>query len=136
MLTLAELQTKWEARRDEWRRLGVSVNGEKLAEELLADLAAVDVTLHDVTMSPSEAAAVSNYHPESITRLVRQGKIPNYGTKHRPRVRASDLPKKPAPSKTSNRNRVARTRPAAPSSPVVSIDAIARDAVAGRIGRA
>lgn len=125
MPTLAVLEAKWQQRLSEWRALGVAVNGEKIAGEVLEDLHALSSEQNNVTMSPTEAAAITNYHPESIARLARTGKVPNYGTKHRPRVKVSELPRKAERT-------VAKATSRAASSVAGSI---ALDAVAGRIGR-
>jgi hypothetical protein len=42
-----------------------------------------------------EAALASGYTPDHLSRLVRQGRLVNYGRKHSPRYRAADLPRKP-----------------------------------------
>lgn len=135
-MTLAELRVKWEARRDEWRRLGVSVSGERIADEILSDVTAADAERSDTLLTLPEAAAVTNYHPESIARLVRTGKVKNYGTKHRPRVKLEELPNKARTATPRASAGVAKSRPGAASSLAGSIDSIARDALAGRIGRA
>jgi hypothetical protein len=133
--TLAHLELKWSTRLAEWRRLGVSVSGEKVAEEILSDVKAIGAERSDALLSPAEAGAVANYHPESICRLVRTGKVKNYGTKHRPRVKLGELPTKAAGSSPCRKRRVAKPTQSDASSGVRSIDSIARDALAGRIGR-
>ena len=45
-------------------------------------------------LSLADASARSGYHRESLARLVRSGKLRNYGTPRRALVRAQDLPKK------------------------------------------
>lgn len=136
-MTLAELFLKWTARREEWGALSVSVSGAAIAEEVLSDITAASTAAGEVTVTPTEAAAATNYHPESIARLVRTGKVKNYGTKHRPRVRLSELPKKTAASREPSD--IAQTGPSGASSRAraknITPSSIARDAVAGRIGR-
>ena len=51
---------------------------------------------HTVTLG--EAAALCGYSADHIGTLVRQGRIPNVGRKHAPRVRRADLPVKTATS--------------------------------------
>jgi hypothetical protein len=121
-MTLAELVAKWTAREAEWSQLGVACDGGKLAREILCDLAMVRADASNA-VTPVEAARASGYHPESICRLIRTGKIVNYGTPRRPRVRLDEIPRKAA-------RRVASIAPNDLSSA-----ALARDAIAGRIGR-
>jgi hypothetical protein len=125
-MTAAELRDRWRKRLEEFARLGALVNGEAVAREVLGDLEQLQDHSAEV-LSPTEAGARSGYHPESICRLIRNGKLTNYGTKHRPRVKLSDIPRK-APVRRETV--AARTRRDA-SSP----SAIARDAIAGRFGR-
>lgn len=42
-----------------------------------------------------QASEVSGYSPDQLRRHVREGRLPNHGTKHRPRIRRGDLPRKP-----------------------------------------
>jgi hypothetical protein len=46
-------------------------------------------------MSLSEASRRSGYHPDSLGRMIKRGALQNAGTRTRPKIRASDLPKKP-----------------------------------------
>jgi hypothetical protein len=126
-VTIAELRQRWQERAGEWRRLHVSVDGAALADELLADLEQLERTDEERLYTPTQAAARTGFHPESIARMVRQGRVPNHGTKHRPRVKLSELPKK-AP-------KVAKSGQAGASSAAADTTSIARDAIALRIGR-
>ena len=89
------LLAKWIARRDEYRKLGVLLNGERLCEEVLADLEALSRTETAEVLSLSEAAAISGYTREHLGRLVKQGRLKNVGHPGAPRVIRSDLPVKP-----------------------------------------
>lgn len=40
------------------------------------------------------AGKESGYHKDSLTRLMRKGKIPNVGKPHAPLIRRADLPRK------------------------------------------
>src|SRR3569833_2836680 len=99
-MRLAELETKWTARLQEWRELGVSVNGEKVAAEIVADLRAIALGSDDETLSPRDAAQITGYNAEYIAKLASKGKVANYGTKHRPRVKLSELPRKATVAKS------------------------------------
>ncbi len=46
-------------------------------------------------VSLSEGGRLSGYSPRQLSRLVRRGRIPNYGTETRPKVAVGDLPRKP-----------------------------------------
>jgi hypothetical protein len=64
---------------------------ERVAAELEAELRAganAELTLE-------EAAQECGYHPDSLGRLIREGKLANVGRKHAPCVRRGDLPQKP-----------------------------------------
>src|SRR5687768_12250161 len=63
---------------------------DQAARELEEALTTVDNPL----LTLIQAAERCGYHRESVARLVRRGKLRNYGTPRRPLVRASDLPKK------------------------------------------
>lgn len=58
------------------------------------DLRTVRKNLEEELLTLTEAAKATGYSRGHLGRLVRQGKIPNHGRKHAPRVRLSDLPKK------------------------------------------
>ena len=126
-MTIAELRQRWQERAGEWRRLHVSVDGAALADELLADLEQLECADDERLFTPTQAALRTGFHPESIARMVRKGRVPNHGTKHRPRVKLSELPKK-AP-------KVARRGQAGASSAAADTASITRDALALRIGR-
>jgi len=131
-VSIAALEAKWSARLVEWRELGVTVLGEKIAREILDDLRAVGESTHDeaALYGPSEAGVIVDYHPGSITRLIKQGKVRNYGSKHRPLVKLSELPRK------ATRNAAGAMRPVRLSSDAErSTQALVLDASASRLGR-
>lgn len=49
-----------------------------------------------------QAAAVSGYSIDHLGRLVREGVVPNHGRKGSPRVRASELPRRPIASRAQD----------------------------------
>jgi len=71
----------------------------------------------DERLTLAQAALRSGYSAEHLARLVRVGRLPNAGRRGSPRIRASDLPVRPA------RN-VAAARPGA-YDPVADARAIA-----------
>ncbi len=89
-----EVQERWLARRDEFHRLGVSVNGASLCEEVIADLERLREERDEKKLTLADAAALG-YSREHLARLIRSGKLANAGRKHSPRILAADLPMRP-----------------------------------------
>jgi hypothetical protein len=52
----------------------------------------------------SEAERIGGYSADHLARLVREGKLPNVGRKHAPRIRRTDVPLKPGHALTLERN--------------------------------
>lgn len=46
-------------------------------------------------ISLAEAALVSGYNVDSLGAMIRDGRLSNYGNKRRPKVKRSEIPKKP-----------------------------------------
>jgi hypothetical protein len=92
-MTLAELRQTWAHRRDEWRRLAVSVDGVKVCDEILADLEQLDAAGEEA-LGLVEAAKACGYSADHLGRLVRSGAIPNAGREKAPKIRRRDLPRK------------------------------------------
>ena len=90
-MTLAELRALWMNRRDEWRLLGVQVDGAKLCEAILEDLDQLAHANADELLTLTGAANETGHHPDSIGRAVREGRLPNHGRRNAPRVRRGDL---------------------------------------------
>ena len=86
---------KWTSRRDEFRTLGVQVDGARICDDVLSDFADVVRNESDVVLSLKQAAAHSGYSKGHLGRLVRQGIIPNAGKPQAPRIRTADLPARP-----------------------------------------
>ena len=51
-------------------------------------------TAGDALLGLTDAARATGYSPDHLGRLVRSGKLPNYGRAGCPKVRLSDLPRK------------------------------------------
>src|SRR5687768_3254159 len=98
MLTpISKIIAAWEARLGTCRELRAAVDGAHLCELALADLRRVHEAVEDEALSLREAALTSGYHPDSLTRLVREGRLANVGSPRRPRFRRADLPRRTAP---------------------------------------
>lgn len=94
-MTALEFRQKWEARREEWSRLGISALAGPLLAEVLADLDSVARDEGTELLTLTQAAIRSGYRVDTVGRMVRSGKLANLGRKNAPRVRAADLPRKP-----------------------------------------
>lgn len=111
----ARILAKWVQRRAEWPGLAVRVDGAKLAEEVLADLAALAEVEIGELLTLRAAADECGYDEDSLGRMIRRGRLISYGEKGRPLVRRGDLPRKPgylprAPGgDTFARTRIARS---------------------------
>jgi hypothetical protein len=91
-VTPTEILARWQARRTEWERLKVRVDGATLCNEVIADLEALVESEDGVLLSLTEAASYSGYSREHLGRLVSGGHIRNWGRPSAPRVRRGDLP--------------------------------------------
>jgi hypothetical protein len=90
-----DLLARWAQRRDEWRKLRVAVDGATICEEVLEDLDALQRAEGEAVLKLADAAMVSGYSLDHLARLLRDGKLPNVGRKGAPRIRLTDLPKRP-----------------------------------------
>ena len=95
-MTPGQFLAKWTAEAEAMHRRGVLVNGAGLCHEILTDFRAVMASQAELVLSLPEAAARSGYTAEHLGRMVREGRISNAGRKGSPRIRAADLPRKPA----------------------------------------
>ena len=95
-MTASEILARWRDRREEWGRFDSRVDGSRLCDEVLADLEAIQKIGQGELLDLHEAALHSGYSREHLGRLIREGKIPNAGTKGAPRIVRGDLPRKPA----------------------------------------
>lgn len=91
-MTLDELRNRWRSEAERLRpfNVGAAYAYEEAARELEEALA----TRQNPLLTLAQASEQCGYHRESIARLVRRGRLRNYGTPRRPLVRAADLPKK------------------------------------------
>jgi hypothetical protein len=94
-MTLAAVRQKWETRRDEWRRLRVSVDGEQVALEVLADLDALERSAALELLTLAEASQLGGYSVDHLQRLVAAGQIANAGKPRAPRIQRGEVPLKP-----------------------------------------
>ena len=90
-----ELVARWVERGELLKRLGGFVDGQRLISEMLADVESAFRTEEAELLNLKEAAEVSGLSADHLGRLIRTGRLPNLGQRHRPRVRRGDLPQKP-----------------------------------------
>lgn len=94
MSAYAELADRWRADAVVLRRYGCEAEAQ-LLESRADELGEAERAAGDEQLSLQEAAAESGYSKRRIRELVSEGKVPNAGRKGAPRVRRSDLPRKP-----------------------------------------
>lgn len=90
----ADLPAEWLRLAEKQDKLGVrqvACTLRHCAEELEAALDEQDGAL----LNLQEAAEESGYSADHLGRLVSEGKLPNAGERHAPRIRRADLPRKP-----------------------------------------
>lgn len=92
---IREIIQRWTERQAEWSRLHVQVDGAALAGEIVADLEKIAASNGDDELTLTAAANLSGYSTDHLSRLIREGSIPNAGRKGSPRIRRSDLPIRP-----------------------------------------
>src|SRR5574341_1168369 len=89
------LRARLRGRRAELARLGALVRGERLIDEILADLDEFERQENGPLMKLSEASRACGYTADHLRVLIRAGKLADYGRPHAPLVRADELPRKP-----------------------------------------
>lgn len=89
----ADLPAQWRTRAADLRRWAAAEGAasalERAAEELEMSLVEQSSRLLGVT----DAANLVGRHRDTISNAIRDGRLPNHGTKYRPRVMAGDLAK-------------------------------------------
>ena len=93
-MTRHDFNSKWLALRDEWSRRGFAAPVGPILAEMLGDLEAVARDEGTELLSLTQAALRCGYSPDSLGKMVRQGRLENVGRKNAPRVRVADLPRK------------------------------------------
>lgn len=92
MNTRTEVVARWEGRRVELWQLHAQVDGAALVGQFLLDLEAL--TKDESPVSLTTASERSGYSTGHLARLVKSGRLKDYGRKHAPRVRISECPRK------------------------------------------
>ncbi len=90
---VAELVEEWRGEAQLMSHRGLTESA-ALVESLANDLEETLQGLESDLLNLRESAAHSGYSPGHLSRLVRDGEIPNRGRPGAPRIRRSDLPMK------------------------------------------
>jgi hypothetical protein len=88
----SDLIARWDARRSEFEKLHAQVDGASLVEQFLKDLEALETDEAKVTLAV--ASERTGFSPDHLGRLIRDGKLKDYGRKHAPRIKVSECPQK------------------------------------------
>jgi hypothetical protein len=96
---------RWRAREAEWSRLRVQVDGAALAGEIVTDLERIAESDAADELTLTAASTLSGYSTDHLSRLIRDGSLPNAGRKGAPRIRRADLPMRPKRCIATARNK-------------------------------
>ena len=94
-MTREEFRAKWSARRTEWEKLSVLVNGAKICEEFIADFENVLTSHDEAVLNTNQAAAMTGYSRAQLLHLYKQGRLRGHKNGKHVFFRAGDLPRKP-----------------------------------------
>src|SRR5688500_16967490 len=92
-MTPADLVVRWREQAAQYDRDGQP--GGRLLGRVAKELEAALVEHDSTLVGLNDGARLSGYSADHLGRLVKSGKLQNYGSKHRPRVRIGELPRKP-----------------------------------------
>jgi hypothetical protein len=95
MEPFATFRARLLARRDDLRGVGALVDPVRLLDLVLAEFDEVSRLETESLLNLTEAARECGYSPDALGRMIRSGRIPNHGHPGAPRIRRSDLPRKP-----------------------------------------
>jgi hypothetical protein len=93
----ADLADLWRREATTLRHRGGQAQADCL-ESCADDLEQAILATDNTALTLTEAATESGYSPDHLGRQLRLGKLPNAGTKGRPRIRRADLPRRIAPT--------------------------------------
>jgi hypothetical protein len=94
-MVIEALVPTWTARAKQLREWAAAEEAAKAWEAAARELDAALKEDDRELLNLQEAARRSGYSPDHLGRLIREGKLPNAGRNHAPRIRAADLPRKP-----------------------------------------
>lgn len=88
-----DLPEEWRALAVQLRRLGADAQA-RILDFCADELASALLRAGDELLSLGRAAQESGYSTDHLSRLLREGRIPNAGRKSKPLIRRRDLPQK------------------------------------------
>jgi hypothetical protein len=94
-MTREEFHAKWAARRAEWDKMGVMLNGAKICEEFIADFENVLTSHDEAVVNTNQAAAMTGYSRAQLLRQYKEGRLQGHKKGKHVFFRAGDLPRKP-----------------------------------------
>lgn len=94
-MSVSTLPLTWKTRPRTLRLWGAADEAATAWEAAATELESALAESGEQPLNLQAAASESDYSAEHLGRLVRQGKIPNAGRPNAPRIRLSDLPRKP-----------------------------------------
>lgn len=95
MKYLESLAAKWEQEAGEQREQWCNETAASVLDRARGELLGALDKEGGELLNLAQAARESGYTADHIGRLVKEGKLYNYGRNHAPRVRRGDLPRKP-----------------------------------------
>lgn len=129
--TLLALHGRWRQKAELFRQHGHEATArayELCSTELEEALCAGEDELLDL----QEAAKASGYSADHLGRLLREGRIPNAGRRHAPRIRRGDLPKRPDTTPLRPEQSRATLQAGTRGASDVSFERIAREALVSK----
>lgn len=94
-VSLKDLPRLWRSRSVSLRAWGISSDFAQMWEAAATELETLMLEARDHALTLAEASRLSGYSTAHLGRLVREGRLENLGNRNAPRIRTSDLPKKP-----------------------------------------
>ena len=94
-MTREEFRAKWTARRAEWDKMGVMLNGAKICEEFITDFENVLTSHDEAVVNTNQAAAMTGYSRAQLLRQYKEGRLRGHKRGKHVFFRAGDLPRKP-----------------------------------------
>ncbi|MFN8802682.1 MAG: hypothetical protein ACK5ZO_11025 [Gemmatimonas sp.] len=87
----ADLIREWRRQAAQYERDGM-IPASRLLVRVADELELVERTIGTHLVTLNEAARLSGYAPDTLGRMIRDGRLTNYGRKNAPKVRVTDLP--------------------------------------------
>lgn len=129
--TLLTLHTRWRQKARLFREHGHEATA-RAYEACSKELETALQDNEDDLLNLQEAARESGYSADHLGRLIREGKIPNAGRRNAPRIRRSDLPRRPETAVSRPNDRPVRPSAGISRTRALSFERIAREALVSK----